>query len=102
MDPIKAAFGDLYNALEVVEADLNQEESLTAACAGSTYVVHTASPFYYHNKTEEELIKPAVDGTMAVMRACKAHGVKRCVITSSGGAIKYGYNLDDPESPEGR
>ena len=49
MNPIKSAFGDLFNQLEVVEADLLNEASMTAACEGSTYVVHTASPFYFNN-----------------------------------------------------
>ena len=48
MNPIKSAFGDLFNQLEVVEADLLNEDSLAAACEGSTYVVHTASPFYFN------------------------------------------------------
>lgn len=61
-------------------------DSLTAAIAGSTYVVHTASPFFFP-KEEDDVIKPAVDGTMAVMHACKASGVKRCVVTSSTAAV---------------
>ena len=36
---------------------------------------------------------------MAVVNACKAHGVKRCVITSSCAANKFGYSMDDPERP---
>jgi len=52
------------------------------AIAGSTYVVHVASPFFYGDD-EEALVKPAVEGTMSVLKACKAHKVKRCVVTSS-------------------
>ena len=85
--------------MEFVEADLLDEASLKAAVAGSTYVVHTASPFYFGAKTEEEVCKPAVDGTMAVVKACKEHGVKRCVITSSCGAVKFGYAADDKDRP---
>ena len=72
---------------------------MAAACEGATYVVHTASPHYYNNQTEDELIKPAVEGTMAVVKACKTHGVKRCVITGSCVSIRYGYAKDDPERP---
>ena len=99
MDPIKAAFGDLFNELEIVEADLLKEDTLTAACADSTYVVHTASPFYFHNQTEDELIKPAVEGTLAIVKACNTHKVKRCVITSSCTAVKFGYTMDDKDRP---
>ena len=52
------------------------------AIAGSTYVVHIASPFTMKGD-EDELVKPAVKGTNAVMKACAQHKVKRCVVTSS-------------------
>lgn len=58
------------------------------AIEGSTYIVHTASPFPIispHN--EDVLIKPAVEGTLAVMKAAKLNKVKRVVITSSVVAI---------------
>jgi nucleoside-diphosphate-sugar epimerase len=43
--PLKEAFGDLFEQLELVEADLLNPESLDLAIAGCDYVVHTASPF---------------------------------------------------------
>ena len=58
------------------------------AIEGATYVVHTASPFpIVRPKDEMELIKPAVEGTMAAMRAAHHNKVKRVVITSSVAAI---------------
>ena len=45
--PLRESFGDLFNQLELVEADLLNEESLVNAIAGSTYVVHVASPFFF-------------------------------------------------------
>ena len=46
--------------------------------------MHTASPFpMVQPKDEQELIKPAVDGTLAAMRAAQQHKVKRVVVTSS-------------------
>ena len=45
LEPLKKAFGELFNELTLVEADLNDEESIINACEGCTYVVHTASPF---------------------------------------------------------
>ena len=44
--------------------------------------------------TEDELVKPAVEGTLSVMKACHKHKVERCVITSSVAAILSGY-LDE-------
>ena len=54
------------------------------AIEGSTYIVHTASPFPIEEpKDENVLIKPAVEGTLAVMKAAILNKVKRVVITSS-------------------
>ncbi len=63
-------------------------KSLEEAIRGQDYVVHTASPFPSSNpKNEDDVIKPAVEGTLAVMRAAHKNGVKRVVITSSVGSI---------------
>ena len=93
--PLKDGLGALFDQIELVEADLLDEESISAACAGSTYVVHTASPFIFEG-TEDEIVKPAVDGTNAVMKACTKHGVKRVVVTSSGAAIMIVDAKDAP------
>lgn len=76
--------------IELVEADLLDEASWPRAVAGCTYVIHTASPFPVEvPRNESELIKPAVDGTLNVFRACVQEGstVKRVVLTSSVAAI---------------
>ena len=93
--PLKAGFGEYFDKLELAEADLMDEASIIKACEGATYVVHTASPFYF-GCPEEELVKPAVDGTLAVMKACTQHGVKRVVITSSVAAISATAKEDKP------
>ena len=67
-----------------MEADLLDEDSMIRAIEGSTYVAHIASPFVTAApKNEDDLIKPAVEGTLAAMKACRASKVKRIVITSS-------------------
>jgi nucleoside-diphosphate-sugar epimerase len=71
-------------------------ESLSRAIAGSTYVVHTASP-YFNPVNEEDVVKPAVEGTMAVLKACSASNVKRLVITSSCAAIYFTADKDRPD-----
>ena len=51
-------------------------ESLEKAIAGATFVVHTASPFPLKKpKHADDIIKPAVEGTLAVCRACHIHKV---------------------------
>ncbi len=70
--------------LELVEADLLNEQSWLAAVKDCTYVLHTASPFPADQpKDENELIKPALDGTLFVLRACVQDDskVKRVVLT---------------------
>lgn len=55
---------------------------------GVTYVLHTASPYTFNVKNgEEELLKPAIHGTLNVLKAAKAAGVQKVVITSSFAAI---------------
>lgn len=88
MAPLREAFGELFDQLELVEADLTNEQSMIDAIAGSTYVVHMASPFFFGaNANEDTMVKPAVEGTLAAMKACKAAGVRRCVVTSSCAAV---------------
>lgn len=88
--PIKLALGDaLFSQLEIVEADLLKADSLTKAIEGCTYVVHSASPCVIKNpENADVLVKPAVEGTLAVVRACHANKVKRLVVTSSTSAVR--------------
>ena len=51
-------------------------------------MVHVASPFpATAGATEDEVVKPAVEGTTAVLKACQAAKVKRVVLTSSVVAV---------------
>ena len=61
--------------------------------AGCDYVLHVASPITMQlPKDEDEMVKPAVEGTLRVLKAASKAGVKRVVITSSVAAIMYGTN----------
>jgi len=93
--PLREAFGDLFGQLELVEFDLLNEQSMIDAVAGSTYVVHIASPFFFSDD-RESLVTPAVNGTLSCMRACEAAGVKRCVVTSSCVSIMNMASTDKP------
>ena len=64
---------------------------MAEAAAGCDYVLHVASPFPSTvPKDENELIAPARDGALRVLRAARDAGVKRVVLTSSFAAIGYG------------
>jgi len=92
--------GSNFN-MELVEADLNSESGWNEAVAGCTYILHVASPFpLAAPKNKEELIRPAVDGTLYVLRAAAAAlpKPKRVVVTSSFAAIGYGQR-SDPDHP---
>ncbi|PVD18544.1 hypothetical protein C0Q70_21094 [Pomacea canaliculata] len=75
--------------LELVEADLDVESSWQPAVKDMMYVVHVASPFPLElSVNEDELIRQAREGTLAVLRACANEGsVKRVVLTSSVAAV---------------
>ena len=78
--------------LTFVAADLNQDTGWAEAVAGCDYVQHVASPFpLAQPKDENDLIRPAVDGTLRVLRAARDAGIKRVVLTSSFAAIGYGH-----------
>ena len=62
--------------IELVEADLLSAGGWEKAIEGVDFVLHTASPFFVAGKREGEqkLVKPAVEGTLNVLRACAAEG----------------------------
>ncbi len=72
-------------------ADLNADAGWAEAMAGCGFVAHVASPLPAGvPKDADELIKPARDGALRALRAAKAAGVKRFVMTSSVAAVSYG------------
>jgi nucleoside-diphosphate-sugar epimerase len=78
--------------LTFFEADLQSNAGWTEAVAGCDYVLHVASPFPAGvPKHEDELIVPAREGALRVLKAAREAGVKRVVLTSSFAAIGYGH-----------
>ena len=78
--------------LELCQADLLDEHSWLSAVNGCSHVIHTASPFPSSlPENEQELIGPAVNGTLFVLRACvqpeATVRVRRVVLTSSVAAV---------------
>jgi nucleoside-diphosphate-sugar epimerase len=73
-------------------ADLQADAGWKSAVAGCDYVLHTASPLPRGApRHEDELIVPAREGALRVLRAARDAGVKRVVLTSSFAAIGYGH-----------
>jgi nucleoside-diphosphate-sugar epimerase len=89
---LKADGAEPGNRLSFAAADLMSDTGWDAAVAGCDYVLHVASPFPLGvPKDENELIIPARDGALRVLRAARDAGVKRVVLTSSFAAIGYGH-----------
>lgn len=78
--------------LSFFAADLTKDAGWTDAVAGCDYVLHVASPFPMAvPKDENELIVPAREGALRLLRASRDAGVKRVVLTSSFAAVGYGH-----------
>jgi nucleoside-diphosphate-sugar epimerase len=93
---IEAAGVNAGSRLSVAVANLEADEGWDAAVAGCRYVLHVASPFPPVQPSDaDELIVPARDGALRVLRAALAGGVERVVQTSSIAAV-----LPDRESSE--
>jgi dihydroflavonol-4-reductase len=83
-------------SLSFFTADLTADDGWHDAVAGCDYVLHVASPLSTSvPKDENEMIIPARDGTLRVLRAAREAGVRRAVVTSSLGAIGYGHPARD-------
>jgi dihydroflavonol-4-reductase len=97
--------------LRFATADLTRDEGWGQAVEGCSYILHVASPFPGKAPEDEnELVGPAREGTLRVLRAAREAGVRRVVLTSSFAAIGYGHpsrtrpfdetDWTDPEGPD--
>lgn len=83
--------------LEIVTASLDADTGWAEAAEGCAFVLHVASPFPAAQPDDpEEVIRPARDGTLRVLRAVRAAGARRVVLTSSFAAIGYSRAKDGP------
>ena len=77
--------------LSFVELDLMSDIGWSEAMKDCQFVIHMASPFFLKEPADEnELLEPAVKGTLRVIEAAKKAGIKRLVLTSSTFAIIAG------------
>ncbi|MEM8924053.1 MAG: aldehyde reductase [Actinomycetota bacterium] len=88
-DETREAVGSAHHdRLSFATVDLTSDDGWDDALAGADGLVHSASPFPLGSPSDpDELIRPAVDGTLRAMRAAKAAGIDRVVLTSSCVAI---------------
>lgn len=81
----------------VVKGDLLEEGSFDEAVMGCEGVFHTASPVLGRptSNPKEEILKPAIEGTLNVLRSCKKNpSLKRVVLTSSSSTVRARDDLD--------
>nr|CAD1831295.1 unnamed protein product [Ananas comosus var. bracteatus] len=85
--------------LQLFKADLLDYNSVASAIAGCKGVFHVASPLPASKapNPEEEILKPAVDGTLNVLKACAEAKVRRVVVVSSCAAVRA-----NPNWPKGK
>ncbi|MGW2235224.1 SDR family oxidoreductase [Streptomyces sp. NPDC001759] len=85
-----APFDD--DRLTVVRADLEHPDGWDDAVAGCDFVLHVASPTLRHTLADDdELVGPAREGVVRVLRAARDAGVRRVVLTSAFGAVGIGH-----------
>lgn len=91
-ETLRRAGADPGDRLRFFAADLEKDDGWADAAQGCDFVQHVASPFPpAQPKDEDELIRPAREGTLRVLRAARDAGAKRVVVTSSFAAVGYGH-----------
>ncbi|POH62999.1 epimerase [Cryobacterium zongtaii] len=82
------------NRVHLFSADLTADRGWAAAADGCNYVIHAASPFpAVEPKDAQEVIRPAREGTLRVLRAAQRARVSRVVLTSSVAATNHGSGV---------
>ncbi|MBL8555378.1 MAG: aldehyde reductase [Phenylobacterium sp.] len=89
---LKTGGADPGERLSFATADLSADHGWADATHGCAFVMHGASPTPSGSQvTEDEWVKPAVEGNLRVLRAARDAGVRRVVLTSAFGAVGMGH-----------
>jgi dihydroflavonol-4-reductase len=92
LDMLRLGGVALSENIEFIETDLMKDRNWDKAVENCDYVLHVASPIFLRApKHEDEMIRPAVEGTLRVLKAARDAGVKRVVMTSNFGAVGYSH-----------
>ncbi|MEJ8570212.1 aldehyde reductase [Microbaculum marinum] len=79
---------DIDARLTFVQLDLLRDDGWDGAATGCDALIHTASPFPFRRPDhEDDVIRPAVDGTLRALQAARRAGIGRVVLTSSVAAV---------------
>ena len=73
--------------LSLFETDLLEDKGWDEAIEGCEYVLHVASPFVLTPESEDFFVKPAVEGSLRVLKLANKHKIKKLVLTSSFAAM---------------
>lgn len=90
LDMLHRAETSNIDKLSFYIADLTSDDGWQEAIQGCEYVVNPASPMFA-TSNPDEMLKPAVDGCLRILRFSRDCGVKRLVYTSTCGAVYYGF-----------
>lgn len=83
-------------ALSFIATDLASDVGWAEAVSGCNFVLHVASPVHTGKvKNDDDVIVPARDGTLRVLRAARDAGVGRVVLTSAFHAVGFGHPHTD-------
>jgi nucleoside-diphosphate-sugar epimerase len=98
-EAVKAAIAKVADPAERLSfhaANLTSDEGWDAAAEGCDFVLHVASPLGVPEpKDPNDLIGPARDGALRVLKAAVKSGANRVVMTSSVAATGGAYNARD-------
>jgi dihydroflavonol-4-reductase len=91
-----AKYVDVNARLEFAHVNLLEDAGWDTAVEGCDYVMHIASPVPSAvPQSENDVVRPAVEGTIRVLKAAASAGVKRVILTSSVAAISAGLGTRD-------
>ena len=78
--------------LEFCKLDLMNDEGWDKAVYDCDYIMHIASPFVIEEpKNENDLIEPALEGTLRALNAANRNNIKKFILTSSMASVAYGH-----------
>ncbi|KAJ7599044.1 D-lactaldehyde dehydrogenase [Mycena floridula] len=82
-----ASYGDKFEF--VLVEDIEKDGAFDEAVKDVDAIEHTASPFHYRVNDPQDLIGPAVQGTVGILQSVVKNGskVKRIVVTSSCASV---------------
>ena len=91
------ASGVSIDQLSFVQADLLNDADWPKAMQGVTYVMSVAAPVFVNGETAtDEMNQTAKAGTLRILKAAKAAGVKRVVMTANFGAVGFSNHTTRP------